>query len=540
MSNKSLTTIKLSPREIEFLNRRAGTRGEVYYDQANNTLRLYDGRTIGGTELVKTDLTNVSNSTLLAKMSVFNFATETYVDTEIVNNTALANLDSMVFKTGVTVTEFSSDTTLGGNSNSAVPTERAVKTYVDTSIDNIPEVDLTGLATETFVTSRGYITSSSLTGLATETYVSTAISNLVDAAPTTLNTLNELAAALGDDANFATTVTTALGNKAPITNPTFIGTVQVGGNGGTRTITGFTFAYFDDAVGWYATLTNTGGDLGLQDGQTVTLNFDIGSPITVTLTNVTYTGDLEFPPDNPELLLTWGSPAPPVGSQLVSIEAPVNAQLITGDLTVTGNANLTLPALGIDSTLSLTNSSSNGIYNGSEVSTLGVSTAVTGRFEDIMFNLNTRTLDNVTTSQAVNNLNPVVFLPFANFVYFIETEFQLVTTGTISHTEAINLAAPSTTAFRSVITRTTIGGTGASTVNCHRVTAPGTTVITPAITTAQTVSYRVQTTLIPSIGGTYSVLVAFSAAPGGSSTITYSQSRIKISTLENFINSGIA
>jgi hypothetical protein len=52
-----------------------------------------------------------------------------------------------------------------------------------------------------------------LTGYATETYVNTSISNLVDTAPTALNTLNELAAALGDDANFASTVTTALGNK---------------------------------------------------------------------------------------------------------------------------------------------------------------------------------------------------------------------------------------------------------------------------------------------------------------------------------------
>jgi hypothetical protein len=53
----------------------------------------------------------------------------------------------------------------------------------------------------------------SLTGYATENYVSTAISNLVDTAPTTLDTLNELAAALGDDPNYATTITTALGNK---------------------------------------------------------------------------------------------------------------------------------------------------------------------------------------------------------------------------------------------------------------------------------------------------------------------------------------
>jgi len=43
------------------------------------------------------------------------------------------------------------------------------------------------------------------------------IAQIVDSAPATLNTLNELAAALGDDANFATTVTTALAAKAPLT-----------------------------------------------------------------------------------------------------------------------------------------------------------------------------------------------------------------------------------------------------------------------------------------------------------------------------------
>jgi hypothetical protein len=43
--------------------------------------------------------------------------------------------------------------------------------------------------------------------------VSQVTSAIVDSAPSTLDTLNELAAALGDDANFASTVTTALGNK---------------------------------------------------------------------------------------------------------------------------------------------------------------------------------------------------------------------------------------------------------------------------------------------------------------------------------------
>jgi len=57
--------------------------------------------------------------------------------------------------------------------------------------------------------------------------ITTAISNLVDSAPTTLDTLNELAAALGDDANYASTISTALGLKAPLANPTFTGTVTI-------------------------------------------------------------------------------------------------------------------------------------------------------------------------------------------------------------------------------------------------------------------------------------------------------------------------
>jgi hypothetical protein len=50
---------------------------------------------------------------------------------------------------------------------------------------------------------------------ALKTYVDTSISNLVASAPATLNTLNELALALGSDANFSTTVTTLIGTKEP-------------------------------------------------------------------------------------------------------------------------------------------------------------------------------------------------------------------------------------------------------------------------------------------------------------------------------------
>lgn len=50
-------------------------------------------------------------------------------------------------------------------------------------------------------------------GAATESYVDTAVAGIVNSAPTTLDTLNELATALGNDPNFATTVATQIGQK---------------------------------------------------------------------------------------------------------------------------------------------------------------------------------------------------------------------------------------------------------------------------------------------------------------------------------------
>ncbi len=61
----------------------------------------------------------------------------------------------------------------------------------------------------------------------TKTETDSAIANLVDSSPTALDTLNELAAALGDDPNFATTVATSIGTKqATLVSGTNIKTVN--------------------------------------------------------------------------------------------------------------------------------------------------------------------------------------------------------------------------------------------------------------------------------------------------------------------------
>ena len=64
-------------------------------------------------------------------------------------------------------------------------------------------------------------------GLATETYVQNKIAEVVNSAPGTLDTLNELAQALGNDPNFATTMATELGKKA---NTASLATVATSGS----------------------------------------------------------------------------------------------------------------------------------------------------------------------------------------------------------------------------------------------------------------------------------------------------------------------
>lgn len=54
------------------------------------------------------------------------------------------------------------------------------------------------------------------TQIANTAFVATAIANLIASSPGALDTLNELAAALGNDPNFATTITNALAGKQPI------------------------------------------------------------------------------------------------------------------------------------------------------------------------------------------------------------------------------------------------------------------------------------------------------------------------------------
>ena len=68
------------------------------------------------------------------------------------------------------------------------------------------------------------------TQVATTAYVQTEIADLIASAPGALDTLNELASALGNDASFSTTVTNSLATKLPLAGGTMSGAIAMGNN----------------------------------------------------------------------------------------------------------------------------------------------------------------------------------------------------------------------------------------------------------------------------------------------------------------------
>jgi hypothetical protein len=76
-----LDAIRIIPRDTDFLDRKSGARGEIFYDQTANTLRLYNGSVGGGVNLAKSDLTNIDNIQFRSKSVESRISTVVYTVT---------------------------------------------------------------------------------------------------------------------------------------------------------------------------------------------------------------------------------------------------------------------------------------------------------------------------------------------------------------------------------------------------------------------------------------------------------------------------
>lgn len=121
---KPQRSLRLERRSTRSLDTLSGSEGEIFYDTDQNALRVY--------------ITNAGTSTTLADRSWVSQNTFSGSYNDLTDRpSAFANLDFIGLVNGVTVNEFSDDTTLADSSSTAVPTENAVKTYVDSVIGSV-------------------------------------------------------------------------------------------------------------------------------------------------------------------------------------------------------------------------------------------------------------------------------------------------------------------------------------------------------------------------------------------------------------------
>lgn len=172
-----------------------GANGEITFDTTNKKWRYHDGATQGGFSVGvnASDLDEISSVAFTTANNNLRIATtggSTY-DVTILTSDKMSVANAQALYSTLVANTFST-------ANAIV-----LEAKVD---DRIQVANATLLINDRMQVAN--VTSA----------ISTAVSNLVDAAPTTLDTLNELAAALGDDANFSTTVTASIASKMSTAN----------------------------------------------------------------------------------------------------------------------------------------------------------------------------------------------------------------------------------------------------------------------------------------------------------------------------------
>ena len=268
----NLTQNELQNARIQNLGADPGSpvTGQIWFNTGTNILKIYNG-----TAAVDFLTTGAATTALALKA---NLASPTFTGTVTVP-TATA---------GDSTTAAASTAFVTGGISTAVSTKAnlASPTFTGTPLSTTAAVDTntTQIATTAFVIGQAYakLASPTFTGtpvaptaagatnttqIATTAFVRGEISTLVGGAGAALDTLNELAAALGNDASFSTTVTTNLALKAPLASPALTGTPTAPtATGGTNTTQIATTAFVQAAVSSAGAALRYSADYG--DGTT--------------------------------------------------------------------------------------------------------------------------------------------------------------------------------------------------------------------------------------------------------------------------------
>jgi len=211
--------------------------GDLYFNTTDNKLYHYNGSAW---------VENKSYSVQDGELSQVSFTTADNTKLDNIENGATADQSNAEIKTAY---EANSDTNefsdteqskLAGIEDNATADQTAaqIKTHLENGIDSVHYVDgsIDSVHIQNDVVLGGNPTtttqsiSNNTTRVATTAYVDAQVATVVDSAPGTLNTLNELAAALGDDENYATTTTASIATKLPKAGGEMSGNITMAGS----------------------------------------------------------------------------------------------------------------------------------------------------------------------------------------------------------------------------------------------------------------------------------------------------------------------
>lgn len=243
-ASTALSTHNSATTGVHGISNTANLATKTYADTAVSTHAAVTTSVHGIADTSALALTATVNSGLALKA---NLASPTFTGTVTLPNSTIST--AMIADSAITSAKIADGTIVAGDiADGAITSAKILDgTIVDADVSSsaaIATSKISGL--DTALSAKAPLASPALTGtptaptatagtattqIATTAFVGTAVSNLVASAPAALDTLNELATALGNDASFSTTVTNALAAKAPLASPTFTGTVTLPATG---------------------------------------------------------------------------------------------------------------------------------------------------------------------------------------------------------------------------------------------------------------------------------------------------------------------
>jgi hypothetical protein len=228
--NAATATALATGRTISLSGDVSGTSG-TFDGTGNASITV----AIASNTIVDADINTAADitATKIAGTAVTQADTGTVTSTMIANGTIVnadINASAAIDWTKIAPSSTVSATELGylDGVTSAIQTQIDAKLAIATAASTyapLASPALTGVPTAPTAAAN-----TNTTQVATTAYVQTEINDLIAASPAALDTLNELAAALGNDASFSTTVTNSIATKLPLAGGTMSGAIAMGTN----------------------------------------------------------------------------------------------------------------------------------------------------------------------------------------------------------------------------------------------------------------------------------------------------------------------